>query len=159
MVGSEPLGGKGASPSTADRLIELSRLVQVRFARVAERHDLTPVQAKLLCILAGGPKGMAEMARSFGVEKAALTGLVDRAERNHLVERCEVPGDRRALSVRLTEAGRKTAAEFHAELKVEIESLLAPLAVVKRSNLLGSVEQILDTAAEADRRRSTSEKA
>jgi hypothetical protein len=54
-------------------------LVQNIHGRISERHDLTPVQAKLLCVLVFGPRGMAELAQLFGVEKAALTGLVDRA--------------------------------------------------------------------------------
>jgi DNA-binding MarR family transcriptional regulator len=46
---------------------------------------------------------MTELARCCGVEKAALTGLVDRAERRGLAERTPVPGDRRALRVTLTD--------------------------------------------------------
>jgi DNA-binding MarR family transcriptional regulator len=89
----------------ADGLVQLSRLVQGAFTRIAERHDLTPVQGRLLCVLAQGPRGMTELARCCGVEKAALTGLVDRAERRGLAERAPVPGDRRALRVTLTDAG------------------------------------------------------
>ena len=40
---------------------------------------------------------MAELAHCFGVEKAVLTGLMDRAERRGLAQRSPVPGDRRAL--------------------------------------------------------------
>jgi DNA-binding MarR family transcriptional regulator len=47
----------------------------------------------MLCVLAEGSRGMADLARGFGVEKAALTGLVDRAERRGLAERSRVPGD------------------------------------------------------------------
>ena len=97
----------------ADGLVQLARLVQGAFARIADRHHLTPVQARLLCVLAQGPRGMTELARCCGVEKAALTGLVDRAERRGLAGREPVPGDRRALRVTLTETGRRAAAAFH----------------------------------------------
>jgi DNA-binding MarR family transcriptional regulator len=100
----------------------LARLVQGAFARIAGRHDLTPVQARLLCVLAQGPRGMTDLARCCGVEKAAPTGLVDRAER------APVPGDRRALRVALTDAGRRSAAAFHAEVTAELSQLLSPLA-------------------------------
>ena len=53
--------------------------------------------------------GLARVVRIFGVEKAALTGLVERGP---------VPGDRRALRVTLTGAGRRSAA-FHAEVTAE----------------------------------------
>ena len=92
-------------PDVAAELVQLTMLVQAIYARVAERHDLTPVQARLLCQLLDGPRGMAELARCFGVEKAALTGLTDRAERRGLARRSPVAGDRRALQVTLTDAG------------------------------------------------------
>ena len=111
----------------ADGLIQLSRVVQGVFADTSEQHDLTPVQAKLLCVLALGPLGMAELARLFGVEKATLTGLIDRAERRGLVQRSAVPGDRRALRVSLTNVGRRAATRFHADATEQLNGLLAPL--------------------------------
>ena len=60
-------------------LIQLTALVQAIYARVSERHDLTPVQARLLCRLLDGPRGMAELAHCFGVElreNQMLSGLV-----------------------------------------------------------------------------------
>src|SRR5271168_2901056 len=89
-------GSPCASPDldVAAALIQLTTVVQGIYARVSEQHDLTPVQAKLLCVLLDGPRGMAELANCFGVEKAALTGLMDRAERRGLARRSPVPGDR-----------------------------------------------------------------
>jgi len=127
----------------ADGLIQLSRLVQGIHARISERHDLTPVQAKLLCVLAFGPRGMAELAQCFGVEKAALTGLVDRAERRGLVRRSPVPGDRRALRVTLTDTGRGAAHAFHAEATQELGHLLAPLAPHEREHFRNAIATII----------------
>lgn len=127
----------------ADGLIQLSRLVQDIHARISERHDLTPVQAKLLCVLAFGPRGMAELAQCFGVEKAALTGLVDRAERRGLVGRSPVPGDRRALRVTLTDTGRRAAAAFHAEATQELNHLLSPLAPPDREHFRSAMAKII----------------
>ena len=127
--------------------MQLSRLIQDRFARVAGRHDLTPVQARLLCVLAaGGPITMAELARCLGVEKAGLTGLVDRAERNDLVARSAVPGDRRALLVSLTQTGAGAAAAFHAEVTVELEQLLLPLGSRDRQRFQSALQTINNAA-------------
>lgn len=112
----------------ATGLVHLSGMVQAVYARVSERHDLTPVQAKLLCVLLDGPRGMAELAQAFGVEKAALTGLMDRAERRGLARRSAVPGDRRAFQATLTDAGRQAAAAFHAEVGTELDRLVAHLS-------------------------------
>jgi len=110
-------------PPAADGLIRLSVLAQSAFARTAERHGLPAAQARLLCVLAGGARGMSELAGLLGVEKAALTGLADRAERRGLVARTAVPGDRRAVSVALTPAGRDAAGAFHRDLSAEMNRL------------------------------------
>jgi DNA-binding MarR family transcriptional regulator len=130
-------------------LVQLSGLVQAVFARVAERHDLPPVQARMLCVLAEGARGMAELARAFGVEKAALTGLVDRAERRGLAERSPVPGDRRAVRVALTDAGRRSAAAFHAEVTAELDHLLAPLSPGDRDQFRAAVAAIAQFAGQS----------
>lgn len=127
-------------------LARLSGLVQDAFARAADRHALTPLQGRLLCILAEAPRGMAELARGFGVEKAALTGLVDRAERRGLVSRQAVPGDRRAVRVTLTPAGRSAAAEFHAEVTAGVAALLDPLAPAERAGFRAALAAITSAA-------------
>ncbi|WP_206074497.1 MarR family winged helix-turn-helix transcriptional regulator [Antribacter gilvus] len=115
--------GVGAMPVLA----RLASLVDGVVARVASDCDLTPVQARMLCILERGPWRMAELAHALGAEKAALTGLVDRAERRGLVRRAAVPGDRRALHVVLTEDGARSAAAFRAAADGALERLLEPL--------------------------------
>jgi DNA-binding MarR family transcriptional regulator len=137
----------GVDDSDADAAtgrFQLACLVHCTYARVSERHALTPVQARLLCILADGPRGIAELARCFDVEKAAVTGLIDRAERRGLVERSPVPGDRRALRVTPTDTGRRAAAAFHAEVNAELSHLLAPLAPHHRKHFRSAVAEILE---------------
>jgi DNA-binding MarR family transcriptional regulator len=133
----------GTQIDAATGLVQLTSLVQGIYARVSERHDLTPVQAKLLCVLLDGPRGMAELARCFGVEKAALTGLMDRAERRGFAQRSPVPGDRRALRVTLTDAGHRAAAAFHAEVSAELGRLISPLASHDREHFRSAMATII----------------
>lgn len=135
--------GGGADGDVASGLIQLTALVQGIYARVSERHDLTPAQARLLCVLLDGPRGMAELAGCFGVEKAALTGLMDRAERRGLARRSPVPGDRRALQVTLTDAGRQAAAAFHTEVGAELCGLTGSLAPADREQFRVSIAEII----------------
>ena len=127
----------------ATGLIRLSGIVQGIYARVSERHQLTPVQAKLLCVLLEGPRGMADLARFFGVEKAALTGLMDRVERGGLAQREAVPGDRRALQVTLTDAGRNAAIAFHGEVSEELNRLTSWLEPRDQERLRTTVAEIV----------------
>jgi DNA-binding MarR family transcriptional regulator len=124
-------------------LVRLSFLIQEIYARVSERHDLTPVQAKLLCVVADGPRGMADLANHFGVERAALTGLVDRVERRGLAERTAVPGDRRALHVAPTETGCQAAFAFKAEIEQELRALVADLSPELGEHLREALAQIV----------------
>jgi len=136
--------GPGTGPDVdAAGLVQLTTLVQAIYARVSERHDLTPVQARLLCVLLDGPRGMAELAHCFGVEKAALTGLMDRAERRGLARRSPVPGDRRALQVTLTDAGQRAAAAFHAEIGAELSRLVSSLAPDDREHFRRIMAEII----------------
>jgi DNA-binding MarR family transcriptional regulator len=148
-------GLDGASElDVASGLMQLTTLVQGIYARVSERHDLTPVQARLLCVLLDGPRGMAELAQCFGVEKAALTGLMDRAERRGLARRSPVPGDRRALQVTLTETGHRAAAAFHAAVGAELTSLTSSLAPHDREHFRATMAGIIagyGTSCSADR--------
>jgi DNA-binding MarR family transcriptional regulator len=128
-----PARDDAACLADADGLVQLSHLVQDAFTRVAALHGLTPAQGRLLCVLAQAPRGMAELARAFGVERAALTGLIDRAERRGLVERRGVPGDRRAVRVSLTPDGSSTSERFHAAVTAELLRLLDPLAPPERA--------------------------
>jgi DNA-binding MarR family transcriptional regulator len=130
-------------------LVQLSGLVQAAFARVAERHDLTAVQGRLLCVLVQGPRGMADLARAFGVERAALTGLVDRVERHGLVERVPVPGDRRAVHVALTAAGARSAAAFHEAVTAEVAHLLDPLSPAERKQFTSATTKVTSAAGMA----------
>ena len=107
----------------ADGLIRLSGMTQAAFTRTAERHGLPAAQARLLCMLAAGPRRMSELAGLLGIEKAALTGLADRAERRGLVARTAVPGDRRAVSVALTPEGREVAGAFHRDVSASLDRL------------------------------------
>jgi DNA-binding MarR family transcriptional regulator len=137
------LTGANDPTDAATGLVALSGLVQGLYAHISQRHDLTPVQAKLLCILAEGPRGMADLAQCFGVEKAALTGLVDRAERRGLVKRMPVHGDRRALRVTLTEVGRRSASAFHGDVTAELEHLLSPLTPRERDHFREAMAAII----------------
>jgi DNA-binding MarR family transcriptional regulator len=139
----EASASMGNCLDAAEQLIQLSRVVQDIHARTSHRHGLPPVQAKLLCVLASGPRGMAELAQCFGVERAALTGLVDRAERRGFVSRSPVAGDRRALRVTLTSSGRQAAAAFHADASAELNRLLLPLAPDDREDFQIALAKII----------------
>lgn len=71
-----------AEPLHADvALVRLSFLVQSVYAEVCAKHDLSPSQAQLLCVIKDQPRGMTELTRLLRLERPGLSGLVDRIER------------------------------------------------------------------------------
>jgi DNA-binding MarR family transcriptional regulator len=134
--------GSGGEHPVADGLIRLSGMIQAVFARTAERHGLPAAQARLLCMLAAGPRRMSELAGLLGIEKAALTGLADRAERRGLVARTAVPGDRRAVSVALTPEGREVASAFHRDVSASLDRLTDVLPPGERERFGRSLARV-----------------
>jgi DNA-binding MarR family transcriptional regulator len=134
--------GSGREHPVADGLIRLSGMTQAVFVRTAERHGLPAAQARLLCMLATGPRRMSELAGLLGIEKAALTGLADRAERRGLVARTAVPGDRRAVSVALTPEGREVASTFHDDVSASLDQLTDVLPSEERERFGRSLARV-----------------
>jgi DNA-binding MarR family transcriptional regulator len=134
--------GRGGEHPVADGLIRLSGMTQAVFVRTAERHGLPAAQARLLCMLATGPRRMSELAGLLGIEKAALTGLADRAERRGLVARTTVPGDRRAVSVALTPEGREVASAFHRDVSASLDRLTDVLPAGERERFCRSLARV-----------------
>jgi DNA-binding MarR family transcriptional regulator len=132
--------GTGGEHPVADGLIRLSALTQSAFTRTAERHGLPAAQARLLCMLAAGPRRMSELAGLLGVEKAALTGLADRAERRGL-------GDRRAVSVALTPEGREVASAFHRDVSASLDQLADVLPPGERERFSRSLARVAASAS------------
>ena len=139
-----PCCGARAVTDIPSGMVQLSHLVQAVQTRVAGHHDLTPVQARLLCLLLDGPRGMADLAQTLRVEKAALTGLMDRVERRELARRSAVPGDRRSLRVVLTDLGRGTARAFQFEATAELARLTDFLPADEADRFLTTLVEIVD---------------
>lgn len=114
--------------------------------------DLSLARFDLLAQLAREDgQTLAQLSRRMLVTAGNLTGLVDRAERDGIVERRPDPNDRRLTRVSLTARGQKLAQKAiarHAELAEEI---LGPLQAKEREELrrlLGRLREALDIAVE-----------
>ena len=71
-----------------------------------EKYDLTPPQFALLAFL-WQQDGLtqAELSEKGQIDRSTIGGLIDRLERNGLLERRQHPQDRRAYRIYLTEQG------------------------------------------------------
>lgn len=129
------------------RLLTCSQLIEreVR-ARLRERFDTTLPRFDLMSQLWRYPGGlkMNELSRQLMVTGGNVTGIVDPLEKAGLVERADVPADRRAYRVRLTRAGRKAFAEMartHEEWIVELLAGMPRKEHAELYRLLGRLKQ------------------
>ena len=88
-------------------LIRTSDLFQNRFGRLFREHGITSSQYNVLRILrgAGQPLPSLEIASAMVHVVPAITGLIDRLEKQELVERDRCIEDRRVVYVKLTKKG------------------------------------------------------
>jgi DNA-binding MarR family transcriptional regulator len=124
-------------------LVRTSFLVNAVYAESGREHGITPQQGQLLCVLMAQPYGMGELSAMLGLAKSSLTGLVDRTERNGLVQREPDPQDPRAVRVALTPQGSRLAAEFYAETCRRIDRLPVGLSAVERDTLASLLGRIV----------------
>jgi DNA-binding MarR family transcriptional regulator len=113
-------------------LIRLSFLVQSIYAQLCAKHDLSPAQAQLLCVIKDRPRGMTELSGMLRLERPGLSGLVDRIERRGLVRRDTPAHDRRAVTLTPTPRGKKVVEAFYAEVSQRLREVVAHLPAADR---------------------------
>ncbi len=87
---------------------KVSRAMARAYRERLERYGLTQPQFFLLIALYEEDDiPISRLAEKVALDKATLTGVLDRLERDGLVERAASPGDRRAVHVRLTPTARE----------------------------------------------------
>jgi MarR family transcriptional regulator for hemolysin len=107
-----------------DELSKLSRKLRTLFDARVKRIGLTLSRARLLRLLSEDDgMNQTELAVLLEIEGPTLVRLLDGLEKQKLIRRCPVDGDRRAKHVALTDFGRARAADVARiadELRVEI---------------------------------------
>ena len=144
MVSAAP---SGFDP--ADALAQFAFVIQGLIERRAAAEKLSLTQVRLLGVLRDRTPTMNELGRMLELDKSSVSGLVDRAERRGLVARTPSEGDRRAVRVRLSSAGRELADAASAAYAADAEALLSLLPPNDGLALLGAIGRLLVAHAEA----------
>ncbi|GAB3471150.1 MarR family transcriptional regulator [Massilia terrae] len=113
-------------------------------SRLRETFDITLPRFDLMAQLERHPEGlrMGELSKRMMVTGGNITGITDLLEREKLVLRVPDPKDRRAFSVKLTDAGRAAFAEMAAVHERWIEELLCDVAVDDKARLIELLSQM-----------------
>jgi MarR family 2-MHQ and catechol resistance regulon transcriptional repressor len=124
--------GSESEQRALSALITLRRAanaISVREATLMRRHRLTESQFGVLeALLHLGPMCQKDLAAKILKSSGNLTTVIDNLERDGLVARHRDPGDRRMVTVRLTESGRRRIEEIFPAHAAEIASLFEVLS-------------------------------
>jgi DNA-binding MarR family transcriptional regulator len=157
-------GANGKPPSTHDRessaserdhtslrlwlrLLTCTTLIENNIrGLLREEFSTTLPRFDLMAQLARHPEGlkMGELSRLMMVSGGNVTGITDQLEKDGLVERLTLPGDRRAWKVRLTDAGRETFDSMAVAHETWIVELMDSLTAEEQQQLhaaLGKLKQ------------------
>ena len=120
-------------------------------SRLRATFDITLPRFDLMAQLERHPDGlrMGELSKRMMVTGGNITGITDQLEHEKLVMRVTDPHDRRASSVKLTEAGREA---FNAMAKVHeawIEELLQDIPVEDKAQLIVLLARMKDQLNDA----------
>ncbi len=131
-------------------LMVAAAFVGERFDRVCAEHGITGGQYNLLRVLRGAyPDGRSRCDIAVRlIERAPdVTRLVDRLERQGLVERVRSDEDRRLSISRITRAGLELLERMEPEIRVENEYLAERISLRDRRELSRICEGIYDEPA------------
>jgi DNA-binding MarR family transcriptional regulator len=129
------------------RLLTCTQLIETRVrGALRDQFDMTLPRFDLMAQLERAPDGlkMNELSRRMMVTGGNITGITDQLVQEDLVERVQVPGDRRAYRVRLTDRGRSQfvlMAHAHEDWVVDAFSALSEREIDSLHRLLGKVKQ------------------
>ncbi len=85
---------------------------------------------------------MSELSSVLKVSNGNVTGIIERLVEDGQVERIPVPGDRRAMQVRLTDKGRKRFSIMAAAHEGWVSELLAPFERTEAEALCSAFETL-----------------
>ena len=120
------------------RLLKASRLIEARLReRLRTEFGTTLPRFDLLAALSRHADGLKMSALSgvLRVSNGNVTGIVDRLTAEGLVERVPVPGDRRAMVVRLTRNGHAEFARQAAQHEIWVDDMLSGFSAQEARSL------------------------
>lgn len=142
------------NPSAIKACAELLRTgseLLTAFETILGSHGLSQGRFLTLIVMNRNPDDVASpsyLAEKVGVKRATMTGLLDRLERDDLIERLAHHRDRRKIGVRLTSSGRQVLTAMLPDYYRSIAKIMANLTEKERlelKTLLGKVNQGLSS--------------
>ena len=131
----------------------LNIVLERKATRCAEEHGLTmPQWMALGCIGNGGGEGIthSDLGHRLMISKAPITGVVDRLERDGMVQRLADEHDRRVSRIVITARGTETWMRVRSALRDYGAEQCACLSPQEQHAAIELLARLLDSAAAGD---------
>ncbi|MFC0200494.1 MarR family winged helix-turn-helix transcriptional regulator [Paracoccus rhizosphaerae] len=125
------------------------RLAQILSYRKFEEsftdHGVAPRYLGLLGIVRANPGQLQNrLAEAVGLQRSSLVAILDRLEKEGILERRPIPDDRRAKGVWLTEHGESVVAVLSRAALEHEEGLTRGISPADRMRLIDMLGQVID---------------
>ena len=140
---------------TCAALLRTGSELLTTFETILGNHGLSQGRFLTLIVMNRNPDDEVSpsfLAEKVGVRRATMTGLLDRLERDDLIERLTHQRDRRKIGVRLTSKARQALAAMLPDYYRSIAKIMATLTEKERlelMSLLGKINQGLSALSGA----------
>jgi DNA-binding MarR family transcriptional regulator len=152
---SEPRGSRVAADHPSSGQVEavlsaLRALVAVAAASIAEVDDVVTVpQLRVLVMLhTRGPMNLAAVAAALAVNPSNASRTCDRLSKAGLLDRRDLPADRRNVTLTLTGAGRRLVDKVIRHRRAAIERALRKMPAPQRERLAEDLSAFAAAAGE-----------
>ena len=135
------------SPTTelGDLLMRAARTLRRRFGAVLTPWELSPHQARALRVVSSrdGVR-LSALAEALRIAPRSATEVADGLQERGLVQRETDPADRRAVVLRLTDAGRRVQREVDDARAADAAELFGRLSAADRADLARILRSLTD---------------
>jgi len=134
------------------QLVQRSRQAFSRLARffnqlMREQMTCGPVtvqQCYTLEALGDGPKTMNELAAEVGIHQSTLTRVVEKLEKQNLVQRSRLEHNQRSVEVQITQAGKQTYELLDKAGSQMISDLLDNIPKERQVTIVEAMEEVAE---------------
>lgn len=126
-----------------EQLRNISTILRKRGRDILANFEITPPQLDALLVLKEhGQLTMGELCQKMFLACSTATDLIDRMERNQLIERVRDTNDRRVIRLRVLPKGTRIIDEVLEARRKYLTSLLNELEVSDKERFVKTLEQL-----------------
>ena len=125
-------------------IVRTANMLTTAADQLFRQHDLTEAQFNVLFSLKYNPRHVTQtdLGKRLVVTRASITSILDKLESKGLVERIDVPDNRRIYHVEMTERGHTVLDELEPLYREKVHEVMEGLTERDCKTLIGLLERV-----------------